>query len=147
MENDAESRCEQYLSLALRVDAGADINPEIYSTLASVRMSQMRNDEAKVAMEKAFSPWRDLPLDHPAVPSYVARLSLARLFIEVENYPDALEVLEGLEDEDEFEPEVLYLIGLVNWLLGEKEADAAEAKQEHYLDSREALERFFQVSL
>jgi hypothetical protein len=71
-------------------------------------------------------------------------LNLGRLLVEVEAYEEATEVLEGLEDEDDEEFEVLYLLGLVNWLMAEKESDAS-AKKELYIDCREVLERFLQV--
>lgn len=145
MEPDAEARCTEYLDLALRVDAGGDINPEIYSTLASVRLSQCRNEDALAALQKSYSIWKPLPPDSPLVPPFVSRLNLARLLIECEAFEDAIEVLEGLEDEDDEEYEVLYLLGLVNWMLGEKEASDADRKKEFYVDAREALERFIQV--
>lgn len=144
-EVDAETRCSGYLDLALRVDAGADVNPEIYSTLASVRLSQSRVDDARNALEKSFSIWRDLPTDAPAIPAYVSRLGLARLLVEVDNYDDALDVLEGLEDEDDEEPELLYLLGLANWLKGERSHGSHNDDKEYYVDAREALERFLQV--
>merc|ERR1711939_251828 len=146
MEPDAEARCTEYLDLAVRVDAGGDINPEIYSTLASVRLSQCRNADALAALQKSYSIWKPLPPDSVLVPPFSSRLNLARLLIECEAFEDAIEVLEGLEDEDDEEYEVLYLIGLVNWMLGEKVAAIEEArKREFYIDSREALERFLQI--
>lgn len=71
-----------------------------------------------------------------------------------------MEILEGLEEENDEELEVLYLIGFVNFLAGEekqeeeakdqgKAVDGAEdgmTARDHFLDSREALDRFMQVS-
>ncbi len=42
-EPEAESKCEEYLSQAQQVDPE---NPEVYQLLASVRLSQQRNEEA-----------------------------------------------------------------------------------------------------
>lgn len=144
MEPDAEQRCTEYLDLALRVDAGADINPDVYITLASVRLSQCRRDDAIAALQKSFSIWREEPPTSLAYPPFASRLNLGRLLVECEAYDEAMEVLEGLEDEDDEDFEVLYLLGLVNWLLAEKTSEA-EAKKELYIDCREVLERFLQV--
>lgn len=144
MEVDAEQRCTEYLDLALRVDAGADINPDIYITLASVRLSQCRREDAVASLQKSFSIWREEPANSLAIPPFASRLNLSRLLVECEQYEDALEVLEGLEDENDEEFEVLYLLGLVYWLMAEKETNAKD-KREAYIACREVLERFLQV--
>lgn len=146
MEADAEQRCTEYLDLALRVDAGADINPDIYITLASVRLSQCRPEDAVAALQKSFSIWREEPATSLTIPPFASRLNLGRLLVETEQYDEAIEVLEGLEDENDEDFEVLYLLGLVNWLLAEKEADE-KAKREAYIDAREVLERFLLVGV
>jgi hypothetical protein len=53
----AESNCEELLKSALQVDPE---NTEALQTLASVRMSQERPDEAREILEKAWSSWKDL---------------------------------------------------------------------------------------
>jgi len=53
----AESNCEELLQSALQVDSE---NTEALQTLASVRMSQQRPDEAKEILEKAWLSWKDL---------------------------------------------------------------------------------------
>ena len=53
----AESNCEELLRSAIQVDPE---NTEALQTLASVRMSQQRPDEAKKILEKAWSSWKDL---------------------------------------------------------------------------------------
>lgn len=53
----AESNCEELLKSALQVDPE---NTEALQTLASVRMSQQRPDEAKELLEKAWLSWKDL---------------------------------------------------------------------------------------
>jgi len=45
--------------LALQTDPG---NPEALQTLASVRMSQSRPDDARQCLEQAWSTWKDLDL-------------------------------------------------------------------------------------
>ena len=56
---EAEKTCEDLLMLALQTDPG---NPEALQTLASVRMSQSRPDDAKQCLEQAWSTWKDLDL-------------------------------------------------------------------------------------
>ena len=151
-EPDAEAKCTEYIDLALRVDGGSDINPEIYSTLASVRLSQQRNEDALKALQKSYSIWQgailaDPDAEHPAtplIPPFANRMNIARLFIECESYQEALEILESCEEENDEDLEMLYLLGLVNWLLGEAAKDGEE-KREDYIDSRESLERFMVV--
>lgn len=141
------------MDLALRVDAGSDINPEIYSTLASVRLSQQRNEDALKALQKSYSIWQGAILadpdeEHPAtplIPPYANRMNIARLFIECESYDEALEILGSCEEENDEDLEMLYLLGLVNWLVGEGAKDGEE-KREAYIDSRESLDRFVTVS-
>lgn len=53
----AEQNCEDLLSLALQTDPG---NSEALQSLASVRMSQQRPEEAKQCLENAWSSWKDL---------------------------------------------------------------------------------------
>jgi hypothetical protein len=127
------------------VDAGADLNCEIYSTLASVRLSQARPQEAHQALQKSYSIWADLPPDSPLIPDYEARLNLVRLFIECEDLPSALDILDGLEDENDEELEMLYLLALVNFMQGEKEKDV-ETQKTNFIDARETLEKFLQVA-
>ncbi len=56
---EAESTCEELLKFALQVDPG---NSEALQSLASVRLSQQRPDEAKQCLEQAWSGWKDLDL-------------------------------------------------------------------------------------
>ena len=58
-EPEAEKTCEDLLNLALQTDPE---NSEALQTLASVRMSQQRPDDAKQVLERAWSVWKDLDL-------------------------------------------------------------------------------------
>jgi hypothetical protein len=55
----AETTCERLIGLALETDEN---NVEALQTLASVRLSQQRPDEAKEYLEKAWNGWKDLDL-------------------------------------------------------------------------------------
>ena len=58
MEEDAEKNCESLLNLALQADPQ---NSEVLQSMASVRMSQQRPDEARTYVEQAWSLWKDVP--------------------------------------------------------------------------------------
>jgi len=58
-EPEAEQTCERLLEEALGVDPG---NSEAYQTLASVRLSQQRPEDAKTCLENAWMAWKDLDL-------------------------------------------------------------------------------------
>lgn len=55
----AEKTCEDLLNLAVQIDPG---NNEALQTLASVRLSQERPDDAKVCLEQAWVSWKDMDL-------------------------------------------------------------------------------------
>ncbi|KAI0775219.1 TPR-like protein [Trametes elegans] len=113
----AEKTCEDLLNLALQTDPG---NTEALQTLASVRMSQQRPDDAKVFLEQAWTQWKDLDLDDLRVPPIPSRLSLVRLFLELELYPPALLVLQGIMATDDQEVEAWYLEGWCFFLMAEQ---------------------------
>jgi tetratricopeptide (TPR) repeat protein len=116
-EEDAESRCESVVTEALLV---APSSPETLQTLASVRISQLRVEDAKAALSRSMELWQDLPPEDPDVPDFAARISLSRLLIEVEMEQSALTVLERLIEEDDSSVEAWYLGGWCLFLLGEK---------------------------
>ena len=53
----AEVTCERLIDLALETDHN---NAEALQTLASVRLSQQRPDDARECLERAWSGWKDL---------------------------------------------------------------------------------------
>jgi hypothetical protein len=89
---EAESTCEELLKFALQADPG---NSEALQSLASVRLSQQRPDEAKQCLEQAWSAWKDLDLGmYPAymgsgltvVPQRTQRCPLSQLDYLSSNY-------------------------------------------------------------
>ncbi len=94
--------------------------PEPFQTLASVRISQVRLQDAKTALSRSMELWRDLPPEDPGVPDFPTRISLARLLMEAEMEEDALEVLERLVGEDDSSVEAWYLGGWCLFLMSEK---------------------------
>ncbi|CDO73722.1 hypothetical protein BN946_scf185015.g50 [Trametes cinnabarina] len=113
----AEKTCEDLMNLALQTDPG---NTEALQTLASVRMSQQRPDDAKACLEQAWTQWKDLELDDPQLPPIPSRLSLVKLFLELELYTPALLVLQGIMATDDQEVEAWYLEGWCFFLMAEK---------------------------
>lgn len=116
-EEDAESRCEALITEALMV---APSSPECFQTLASVRISQLRPDDARVALSRGLELWKDLPPEDYRVPDFSVRVSLSRLLMEVQMEIDAIEVLERLILEDDESVEAWYLGGWCLYLLAEK---------------------------
>ncbi|KAF6009276.1 hypothetical protein HII13_003621 [Brettanomyces bruxellensis] len=55
-EPQAESECEKWIQKALEVDPE---NPEAWSLLASIRISQMKNEEAVKAIERSWQLFRE----------------------------------------------------------------------------------------
>ncbi|KAF2145818.1 uncharacterized protein K452DRAFT_295381 [Aplosporella prunicola CBS 121167] len=137
-EEDAEQRCEALITEALLIAPNV---PESLQTLASVRISQLKHDEARTALKMSMDLWKDLEPADPKVPDYPTRISLARLLMEAEMEDDALDVLERLVLEDDSSVEAWYLGGWCLHLMAEKKtaAEPEEAVQALMKASREWL--------
>ncbi|KAM0666584.1 hypothetical protein ACQRIU_004439 [Beauveria bassiana] len=120
-EEDAEQRCEALITEAMMIAPGSS---ETWQTVANVRISQERNDEARTALKRSLELWRDLAPEDPAVPDFSTRIALARLLLETEMMEDALVVLERLVTDDDESIEAWYLGGWALYLAGEKLRDA-----------------------
>ncbi|KAI0379743.1 TPR domain-containing protein [Hypomontagnella monticulosa] len=127
-EEDAEQRCESLVTEATMV---APDFAETWQTLANVRISQERFDDAKAALTRSLELWKDLPPEDPSVPDFPSRVALARLLMEVEMEQEAIEVLERLVSEDDQSVEVWYLGGWGLYVMGEKQK-ASKAKEEDW---------------
>ncbi|KAI8936531.1 hypothetical protein NX059_006935 [Plenodomus lindquistii] len=124
-EDDAEARCDAAVTEALLV---APNNPEPLQTLASVRISQLRHEDARSALTKSMELWKDLDPDDPKVPDYSTRISLSRLLMETEMEDEAIEVLERLVGENDGSVEAWYLGGWCLHLLAGKQKAKGEDK-------------------
>lgn len=125
-EEDAEQRCEALITEATML---APESAETWQTVANVRISQTRTEEAQEALKRSLGLWTDLAPEDPAVPPFPTRVSLARLLIEVEMEKEALEVTERLIDEDDRSVEALYLGGYARYISGEKLKNQAQASE------------------
>ncbi|EAW10640.1 ACL4 family protein [Aspergillus clavatus NRRL 1] len=126
-EEDAETRCESLITEALLVDPQG---PEVLQTLASIRISQLRTEDAQAALSRSLELWKDLPPEDTKVPDFATRISLARLLMEVSMELEALEVLERLILEDDQSVEAWYLGGWCLFLLAEKGQAPKDAEAE-----------------
>ena len=103
--------------MALQVDPG---NAEALQSLASVRLSQQRPDEAKQCLEQAWTQWKDFEADDNRLPPIPTRLALVKMFLELELFEPALLVLTGIMAFDDQEVEAWYLEGWCFFLMAEK---------------------------
>ncbi|KAL8286259.1 hypothetical protein RQP46_004747 [Phenoliferia psychrophenolica] len=144
---EAEQNCEKHLALATSIDPS---DPEVYQTLASVRLSQERPAEAKEAALKGWSLWRKVGADSPDYPVATTRLSLAKLLLEMSLHAAALEILQQLENEDDEDPEIWYLSGWAWWLLGESRGEGPrtgdeESREECWSESKLCLDNYLRL--
>ncbi|KAF4976104.1 hypothetical protein FZEAL_7193 [Fusarium zealandicum] len=116
-EPDAESRCEALITEAMLIAPGS---PETWQTVANVRISQDRGNEAQTALRRSIDLWKDLPPEHPSVPEFATRIGLSRLLLETALEEDALRVLERLVTDDDSSVEAWYLGGWCLYITGEK---------------------------
>lgn len=126
-EEDAEQKCEALVTEATIV---APEFAEPWQTLANVRISQQRMEDARAALKRSLDLWKDLPPEDASVPDYPTRVSLARLLMEADMDVEAIEVLERLVGEDDTSVEVWYLGGWGLYLMGEKQKNG-ETKAEN----------------
>ncbi|ODA81893.1 hypothetical protein RJ55_00398 [Drechmeria coniospora] len=125
-EEDAESRCEALVTEAMMI---APSSPETWQTVANVRISQERLEEAKGALKRSLELWQSLPPEHPMIPEFATRVGLARLLLETGMEDEALKVLERLVTDDDQSVESWYLGGWCLYMAGEKQRDAGVAAE------------------
>ncbi|KAI9761422.1 MAG: hypothetical protein M4579_001072 [Chaenotheca gracillima] len=124
-EADAEQRCESLVTEAVMLTPDS---AEALQTLASVRISQVRAEEARGALKSSLALWTDLEPDDARVPEFPSRVSLARLLMETELEEEAIKVLERLVMEDDQSVEAWYLGGWAFYLLGGRLRDGGKKK-------------------
>ncbi|KAA8567105.1 hypothetical protein EYC84_010174 [Monilinia fructicola] len=119
--------CEALVTEATMV---APNYPEPWQTLANVRISQTRMEDAQAALKRSLDIWKDLPPENDVVPDFPTKVSLARLLMEADMDTEAIEVLERLVGEDDTSVEVWYLGGWGLYIMGEKQKNGENAQQE-----------------
>ncbi|KAF2162240.1 hypothetical protein M409DRAFT_27245 [Zasmidium cellare ATCC 36951] len=132
-EDDAETRCENLITEAMSVED--ETSPEVLQTLASVRLSQERKEDARSALKRSLATWIDLEPEDPAVPDFATKISLSRLLMEAELETEAMEVLDRLIQEDDQSVEAWYLGGWCQHLIAEGSKDNADWKDDSAMDT------------
>lgn len=146
----ASSTCDTLLSRALEVDPQ---NLETLQTLASVRLSQEKPEEALQALRTFPLPPPDphsLNTSTTDPQSYASlllnalpipvRITRAKLLLECNAYSDALSLLEGVLAADDANVEGWYLMGWSWWLLAEKRKEGDVTVVESLGEDGEQLE-------
>lgn len=133
-DENAEQQCEALITEALML---APENAEVLQTVASVRLSQLKVEDAQSALRRSLGLWKDLDPEDDAVPDFSSRISLARLLMEAELEVEAMEVLQRLAMEDDQSVEACYLGGWCLNLLADKRKAAKEPTNGHNSDTEE----------
>eukprot|EP00762_Andalucia_godoyi_P004181 ANDGO_06286.mRNA.1 putative assembly chaperone of rpl4 len=139
-EQDAEQQCERAMTVALSVMPN---NVEALQTLASIRISQQRPEEAKETLLRSLSLWHvpirkvspDAPIDEATfedeegdngdgsheLPILDFRIQTAKILMELGLQERAIEVLERLLYEDAMVLGIWYLLTACHASLGNKD--------------------------
>ncbi len=130
-----EDRCEALVTEATML---APDSADAWQTVASVRVSQNREEDAKAALERSLALWEDLPPDDVRIPDFAVRVGLMRLLMTAGLLEKAAEVAERCLREDDQSIEVWYLGGYAQHLIGEalKEGGEQENWKEYWSSSR-----------
>lgn len=121
-------------------------NAEVYQLLASVRLSQQRNEEAAQILEQSINFWIEKEVGDPTIPNYDARLALIKLLLEVGMVQHAFVVLERLQKENDQVVDLWYLYGWTYYCMGEDETVQEDERLAHWEDARDCLELALKVS-
>ncbi|PIA16560.1 TPR-like protein, partial [Coemansia reversa NRRL 1564] len=143
-ESNAEEKCEEYLKLGATADPSC---PEVYQTMASVRLSQDRPKDARECLTKSLALWSDKDQNDPTqIPSYDNRLGLVRLLLELDDKDQALSILERLQKEDDENVDLWYLYGWTYHLQSEEAGQSADEKTETLVSARECFRRAIKLA-
>ncbi|KAL8737955.1 MAG: hypothetical protein Q9190_008061 [Brigantiaea leucoxantha] len=126
-EEDAEVKCEKLVTEALMMMPNSS---EVLQTLASVRISQLKIEEARKALRQSMELWRNVRAEGATLLDFPIGISLARLLMEVEMEGEALEVLELLVGADDSSVEAWYLGGWCQRLIAERKTNSAEKRSD-----------------
>ena len=141
MEPEAESRCEKLISEAIELN---EEDPEVYSVLGSIRLSQLKHYEARQALSNSWSFFlRALErsaVDNSVIPKLIR---LAQSLIETMQLDTVLQVTAAIYALDDSVPECHYLNALAHKLSLKPDQNPVESSI-HIIsirDSVEALEK------
>ncbi|XP_034468230.1 probable assembly chaperone of rpl4 isoform X1 [Hippoglossus hippoglossus] len=134
MEEGAADKCREFVEKALQYHQD---NPEALQLMASYLFSTEKNQEGREYLLKSVGLWLPAQKQSAAssstdermqseIPPYESRITTAKLLIESEEYEMAVDVLEGLLEEDDEVVQVWYLSGWVCYLQLEKSKEQQE---------------------
>lgn len=107
-DDNAETECEKNLLKAIE---NSPYSPEPYSLMASMKISQVKNQEATEYLTKSYGLWENADVDQR--PEFDYRYSIALLFIELNQNRVAVDILEQLVNEQDNIAEVWYTLAVV----------------------------------
>eukprot|EP01132_Coremiostelium_polycephalum_P002386 gene2386-2948_t len=106
-DDNAEVECEKALIKAIE---SSPHSPEPYSMMASMKISQLKNQDALDLLNKSYSLWENADIDER--PDYEYRYTVSLLFIELKQEKKAIDILEQLVTEQDNIAEVWYSLGV-----------------------------------
>ncbi|ANZ74648.1 BA75_01585T0 [Komagataella pastoris] len=151
MEPEAESKCEELITKAIRFDdeiaqsRPEDRNPEVWSTLANIRISQQRPDDARQAVSKAWELFNQKKSQLESISSdpdtndkavneatieYIELIqpliTLTRYSIELGLLELAISIASSIQDINEQNVDSFYLEGFAHSLLAKQQQFSIE---------------------
>lgn len=136
MEPEAEKQCEGLISEASICTPNS---PEVQSVLGSIRISQLRNDDAKQALTLSWNLYKKMIneklIEYAQLPQLIR---LAQSMLELRLLEQVVEITEALVLLDDEIPDTYYLSALAHQLLGDTCKD--EEKIAHHEQAIEACE-------
>ncbi|EGV66114.1 hypothetical protein PSN45_003581 [Yamadazyma tenuis] len=141
MEPEAESKCDELIDYALKVD---DSYPETYSLLASIRISQQRNEDAEEALARSWELFQQRKqkiqlesindeMNFEVIELIQPFITIIKFAIELELYDLAIEVCQATQDINDQILDIYYYEVLAN-LFKSKQQYPQRDKQTDYRD-------------
>lgn len=161
MEPEAEAKCDALITEALMFD---DKHAESWSVLGSIRISQQRDEDAKIALQKSWDLYHETITDAIRAANIVsgtnpltdlasaipALIRLAQNMLEMKLYKQTIEVTADITRIDDEVPEPYYLHGLARFELYkqylENEPDAPRKAARQAAGAREAWETLLKLA-
>lgn len=148
MSPTAEAKCDELISQSLSLDQE---NPETWSLLANIRISQQRDEDATQAIEKSWELFhakkealeQEGGMNDEYLDLVQPLLSLSKMCLELGLYELSMEILTNVKDIDETNAEVFYLEGFTNYLYIKK----SQYFQAHESFDVDSFEQFVVKSL
>ncbi|CEP23765.1 TCI1 [Cyberlindnera jadinii] len=118
---EAESKCDELITQCLELDSN---NPETWSLMANIRISQQRDEEAIEAVNKSWILFKSKKEGLEKEPGFNVEylelvqplISLAKISIELSLFELTMDVLASIRDIDSDNVESYYLEGFANYL-------------------------------